>query len=90
MPPNSRMSVTHAVRHLNDDERPLTGLDRAPLDRSLSSGIVGETVTNVSQPLLAHHGGLRGLVRLEVTVAVIHMSAGAGAWSVDSPDRHLP
>ena len=90
MPPNSLMIVPHAVRHLNDDERPLTGLDRAPLDRSLSSGIVGETVTNVSQRLLAHHGGLRGLVRLEVTVAVIHVSAGAGAWPVDSPDRHLP
>ena len=48
MPPNSLMIVTHAVRHLNDDERPLIGLDRAPLDRSLSSGIVGETVTDVS------------------------------------------
>jgi len=29
-------------------------------------GIRGETVTDVSQRLLAHHGGLRGLLRLEV------------------------
>ena len=52
--------------HRNDNERPLTGLDRAPLDRSLSSGIVGETVIDLSQRLLAHHGGLRGLVRLDI------------------------
>jgi len=29
-------------------------------------GIRGETVTDVSQRLLAHHGGLRGLFRLDV------------------------
>src|SRR5215213_5496826 len=29
-------------------------------------GIRGETVTDVSQRLLAHHGGLRGLLRLDV------------------------
>jgi DNA repair protein RadC len=33
----------------------------------LSTGIRGETVTDVSQRLLAHHGGLRGLFRLDVT-----------------------
>ena len=32
----------------------------------LLTGIRGETVTDVSQRLLAHHGGLRGLFRLEV------------------------
>ena len=32
----------------------------------LSTGIVDETVTGVSQQLLAHHGGLRRLVRLDV------------------------
>ena len=30
-------------------------------------GIRGETVTDVSQRLLAHHGGLRGLLRLDVS-----------------------
>jgi DNA repair protein RadC len=30
------------------------------------TGIRGETVTDVSQRLLAHHGGLRGLFRLDV------------------------
>jgi hypothetical protein len=30
------------------------------------AGIRGETVTDVSQRLLAHHGGLRGLFRLDV------------------------
>ena len=29
-------------------------------------GIQGETVADVSQRLLAHHGGLRGLFRLDV------------------------
>src|SRR5215203_619370 len=32
----------------------------------LSTGIRGETVTDVSQRLLADHGGLRGLFRLDV------------------------
>jgi hypothetical protein len=32
----------------------------------LLTGIRGETVTDVSQRLLAHHGGLRGLFRLDV------------------------
>ena len=29
-------------------------------------GVRGETVTDVSKRLLAHHGGLRGLFHLEV------------------------
>ena len=32
----------------------------------LLSGIRGETVADVSQRLLAHHGGLPGLFRLDV------------------------
>jgi DNA repair protein RadC len=32
----------------------------------LSTGIVGETVTDVSQRLLAEHGGLRGLFQMDV------------------------
>ena len=32
----------------------------------LLTGSVGETVTDLSQRLLAHHGGLRGLFRLDV------------------------
>jgi DNA repair protein RadC len=32
----------------------------------LLTGTVGETVTDLSQRLLAHHGGLRGLLRWEV------------------------
>jgi hypothetical protein len=32
----------------------------------LLTGIRGETVTAVAQRLLAHHGGLRGLFRLDV------------------------
>ena len=39
---------------------PLPGL------RDPYTGIVGETVTSVAQRLLAEHGGLRGLMRLEV------------------------
>jgi DNA repair protein RadC len=30
------------------------------------TGIRGETVTDVSQRLLVHHGGLRGLLRLDI------------------------
>src|SRR5215216_3067782 len=40
------------------------GVVRRYLD--LLTGIRGETVTDVSQRLLAHHGGLRGLFRLDV------------------------
>lgn len=32
----------------------------------LSTGLVGETVTDVSQRLLAEHGGLRGLFQMDV------------------------
>jgi hypothetical protein len=32
----------------------------------LLAGSVGETVTDLSQRLLAHHGGLRGIFRLDV------------------------
>jgi hypothetical protein len=65
MPPDSVKIVVHALCHLNDDERPLKGCDQAPLDRSLSSEIMGETVPNVPQCLLAQHGGLQGLFRLD-------------------------
>jgi DNA repair protein RadC len=33
---------------------------------NLSTGIRGETVTDLSQRLLADHGGLRGLSRIDV------------------------
>ncbi len=32
----------------------------------MSTGLVGETVTDVSQRLLAQHGGLRGLFQMDV------------------------
>ncbi|MCA9863688.1 MAG: DNA repair protein RadC [Thermomicrobiales bacterium] len=64
------------LREMAPDERPRERLKlRGPAALSdgdllaiiLNTGIVGETVTDVSQRLLAEHGGLRGLFRLEVT-----------------------
>lgn len=58
-----------------EDERPRERLKlRGPASLSdgdllaiiLNTGIVGETVTAVAQRLLADHGGLRGLMRLDV------------------------
>lgn len=63
------------LREMSPDERPRERLKlRGPAALSdgdllaiiLNTGIVGETVTDVSQRLLAEHGGLRGLFRLEV------------------------
>ena len=46
-------------------------------------GIRGETVTDVSQRLLAHHGGLRGLFRLDVAeLARVHGLGDAKAVRV--------
>jgi hypothetical protein len=42
----------------------------------LLTGIRGETVTDVSQRLLAHHGGLRGLFRLDVA----ELADRRGTW----------
>ena len=63
------------LKELAPDERPRERLKlRGPGSLSdgdliaiiLNTGIVGETVTAVAQRLLAEHGGLRGLMRLEV------------------------
>ncbi|MFN8675235.1 MAG: DNA repair protein RadC [Thermomicrobiales bacterium] len=64
------------LREMAPDERPRERLKlRGPAALSdgdllaiiLNTGIVGETVTDLSQRLLAEHGGLRGLFRLEVS-----------------------
>jgi DNA repair protein RadC len=63
------------LREMAPDERPREKLKlRGPQALSdgdliaiiLNTGIVGETVTDVAQRLLAHHGGLTGLMRLDV------------------------
>jgi DNA repair protein RadC len=63
------------LREMAADERPREKLklrgsaalsDGELLAIILNTGIRGETVTDVAQRLLAHHGGLRGLVRLDV------------------------
>ena len=64
------------LRELSPDERPRERLKlRGPASLSdgdliaiiLNTGIVGETVTDMSQRILAKHGGLRGLMLLEVS-----------------------
>lgn len=64
------------LREMAPDERPRERLKlRGPAALSdgdllaiiLNTGIVGETVTDLSQRLLAENGGLRGLFRLEVS-----------------------
>jgi DNA repair protein RadC len=63
------------LREMAPDERPREKLKlRGPAALSdgellaiiLNTGIVGETVTDVSQRLVAQHGGLRGLFQLDV------------------------
>ena len=70
-PPGYRLML----REMAADERPREKLklrgsaalsDGELLAIILNTGIRGETVTDVSQRLLAHHGGLRGLFRLDV------------------------
>ena len=70
-PPGYRLML----REMAPDERPREKLKlRGPSALSdgdllaiiLNTGIVGETVTDVSQRLLAQHGGLRGLFQMEV------------------------
>lgn len=69
-PPGYRLSV----KEMAPDERPRERLKlRGPQSLSdgdllailLNTGIVGETVTDVAQRLLADHGGIRGLLRME-------------------------
>lgn len=64
------------LREMAPDERPRERLKlRGPSALSdgdllaiiLNTGIKGETVTDLSQRLLAQHGGLRGLYRLEIS-----------------------
>ena len=64
------------LRDMAPDERPRERLKlRGPSALSdgdllaiiLNTGLVGETVTDLSQRLLAEHGGLRGLFRLEIS-----------------------
>ena len=63
------------LREMAPDERPREKLKlRGPSALSdgdllaiiLNTGLVGETVTDVSQRLLAQHGGLRGLFQMDV------------------------
>lgn len=63
------------VKEMAPDERPRERLKlRGPQSLSdgdllaiiLNTGIVGETVTDLSQRILAEHGGLRGLMQMEV------------------------
>jgi DNA repair protein RadC len=70
-PPGYRLML----REMAADERPREKLklrgsaalsDGELLAIILNTGIRGETVTDVSQRLLAHYGGLRGLFRLDV------------------------
>ena len=70
-PPRYRLML----KELAPDERPRERLMlRGPASLSdgdliailLNTGLVGETVTDVAQRLLAQHGGLRGLRNLEV------------------------
>lgn len=70
-PPGYRLML----KELAPDERPRERLMlRGPASLSdgdliailLNTGLVGETVTDVAQRLLAEHGGLRGLQRLEI------------------------
>jgi DNA repair protein RadC len=70
-PPGYRLML----REMAPDERPREKLKlRGPAALSdgdllaiiLNTGIVGETVTDVSQRLLAQHGGLRGLFRMDL------------------------
>ena len=44
----------------------------------LLSGSLGETVTDLSHRLLAHHGGLRGLLRLSVAQLELSQRLAAG------------
>ena len=64
------------LREMAPDERPREKLKlRGPAALSdgdllaiiLNTGIRGETVTDMSQRLLAEHGGLRGLFRMEIS-----------------------
>lgn len=64
------------LREMAPDERPRERLKlRGPSTLSdgdllaiiLNTGLQGETVTDLSQRLLAQHGGLRGLFRLEIS-----------------------
>jgi DNA repair protein RadC len=70
-PPGYRLSV----KEMAPDERPRERLKlRGPQSLSdgdllailLNTGIVGETVTDVAQRVLAEHGGLRGLMQMDV------------------------
>jgi DNA repair protein RadC len=70
-PPRYRLML----REMAPDERPREKLKlRGPAALSdgellaiiLNTGIVGETVTDVSQRLVAQHGGLRGLFQMDV------------------------
>jgi DNA repair protein RadC len=71
-PPGYRLML----REMAPDERPREKLKlRGPAALSdgelvaiiLNTGIVGETVTAVSQRLIADHGGLRGLFRMDLS-----------------------
>jgi len=73
--PISPVRYRLSIKELPPDERPRERLKlRGPASLSdgdllaiiLNTGIVGEGVTDVSQRLLAQHGGLRGLFQMDV------------------------
>ena len=75
-PPTTTHPYRLSIKEMAPDERPRERLKlRGPQALSdgdllailLNTGIVGETVTDVAQRLLAEHGGLRGLMRMEAT-----------------------
>ena len=60
-----------SVKEMAPDERPKLRGPQALSDGELlaiilNTGIVGETVTDVAQRILSQHGGLRGLMQMEV------------------------
>jgi DNA repair protein RadC len=73
---NAKPGYRLMLREMSPDERPRERLKlRGPAALSdgdllaiiLNTGVVGETVTDLSQRLLAEQGGLRGLFRLEIS-----------------------
>jgi hypothetical protein len=89
MPPDSVTIVVHAFCHLNDDERPLKGWDQAPLDRSLSSEIMGETEPDVAQRLLVEHDRLLGLFRVDVAEFALRDPLSSQLPTTRGPDRSI-
>ena len=75
MPPQSAVNATAS-----------SAVNRSTIGSRCSAyGIPGESVTDVSQRLLAQHGGLRGLFRLDVAEL-----AGCAGWAPPKPCASKP